>query len=147
MRHPHAILLPLIFGVNQMTANAVLDILMPDTITVNKRPPVPTRLPVTVQVDLMLTNTSGTEVRLFAGRPCDVHFWRLLKADNVLIQTEPAEVCILMVVTRELGAREVLRDTHITTLDGHLLSDGQYILEFHFWGYIAQKSFEVRVSH
>ena len=118
----------------------------PATVTVNKMPPIPDRLPAYVHVTAILKNTTRSDFTLQAPTPCDVSFWEVFDSNDDLIQSEPHGICPQHVVDTKLPAGQSIRSDNVLTLNGKLLEDGEkYTIKYKFWGYPSEASFSVEV--
>lgn len=79
--------------------------------------------------------------------PCDVHYWEVVDSKGnlvqvELVQVEPPEICIQVVETRSLKAKETILGDNTLLLDGKLLKDGQrYTVRYRFWGFVDPLAF------
>lgn len=128
-----------------MTIDAKLWV--PNEVWVNRMPPVPRRVIVSVPVAAFLTNRGADDETLTVPTPCDVHNWEIRDTDGRVIEAEPLEYCAQVIESTLIPAGRTIRGDNVLRLDGQRLVDGErYTVVYEFWGQKAEDVFLARVA-
>lgn len=109
------------------------------TLSVTQATPATPSTPIILTVDARITNNSDDAITLTAPTPCDIFRWSVLDSTSALVQAQPEQICVQMIMTAELAGNHHHDESFTIELDPTLVhTGGDYQLLVDYWGYKAR---------